>query len=271
MKKLSKLVLAAMVVAVAGCGGSSSTIGTGNKVNVNGGISTGTATSVLGADATAGPVPISFSDGTVGILASGVIPPGGTCAIIPKGASLISNLRFSDGLKPTRADRQVFLSKKNGVATQEPPIGTISNTLTAGVTLDSTIAFPTTDGNYEILLKGPFSVVSGNNTLSIRTNIFVYFEVKAGVMSLPAAISGQLPANGGSTFGDDISLDITVPSAFGDRAYELTILFSGRLLQKRVTASDAKMTFTKLTDDSSAGVPSNGINSIRFGIVTPIP
>ena len=268
MKKISKLALAALVVAaIAGCGGSSSSTTPGNQVNVNGGISTGTATSVTGANATAGPVQITLSDGTIGTLTSGVIPAGGTGFIIPKGAFLFSNLRFPGGLKPSRATHAVYQTAKNGVP-EFNLIGTVSSNQSSGVNLDKTIVYPTDSGNYDIRLTGPFEVVSGNTTLSIQGGIDLHFEISGGSISLPSTVTGQLPANNGSTRAIGIALNMTVPG-FGNRQYRLAITKGGGNLDKTVTANGTAVTFTDLFNQGNATIPDQGISSIYFGIVPP--
>ena len=268
-RKFKSFVGASLVAtAIAGCGGSgSSTTTPGTQVNVSGGISTGSTTSTVGANATGGPVSITLSDGTIGTLTTGIIPAGGTGFIIPKGAFLWTNLGFPGGLKPNRAPHPVYLTAIDGIPTFSQ-IATISANQTAGANLDSTIVFPTAFHSYDVTLSGPFVVTSGVTTLNITGDVTLHFEVSGGGISLPASITGQLPANGGTAFDNGQTLNATIPGYAG-RNFRLTINTGiATLDQTRTANSSAAVTFNKTTSNNGA-IPNTGISSVYFGIVTP--
>lgn len=267
--KFKSFVGAALVAtAIAGCGGSSSSSTPGTQVNVSGGVATGSTTSNTGANATTAPVQITLADGTVGTLTTGIIPAGGTGFIIPKGAFLFTNLGFPGGLSATRGTHNVYLTAVDDQQ-QFTNIGTISSNQTTGVQLDSTIVFPTVAHSYDVQLTGPFVVTSGNTTLNVKGNLYLHFEVSSAGISLPATVTGQLPANGGTAFDNNQALNCTIPG-YADRSFRLVIDKSTGQLDQTRQASGTSVTFNKNTATNGA-IPADGVDSISFGIVNNFP
>ena len=132
----------------------------------------------------------------------------------------------------------------------------------------SAFVYLTDSNNYDLKLPGSFEVTSGNTALSINGDFDLHFEVNGTSISLPATVTGQLPAHSGSTVANGIALNSTV-LGFANRQYRLTIYESNGILDQTVSALGPSVQFTDIVNNGNASILSAGISGLALGIVTP--
>lgn len=255
---------AAMVsTALVGCGGSSSSTPPSTSVNVNGGITAGTATSNSTYDASAAPVNATLSDGTQITLFGGSFAPGESFVTIPVGSSILDNLFLDDG----RAQGDILANVGRPGAALQAKIGTLGNNANLKSAANSLKSIGLKKGqDYTVTFVGPFVITSGSARLHIK-NFVIYFVVTgSGLVSFPSALYGQLPTDGGTTFDNNQVVNATI-SGFAGTNFRLKISKSNGALSKVVPADvTATAVFTDLTNggNNTPAIPAAGVDTVEL-------
>lgn len=262
-KTMVSVLGAAMIsTALVGCGGSSSSTPPSTSVNVTGGIATGTAVSNSTYDGSTTPVAATLSDGTKVTLFGGTFTSGETFVTIPVGTSILDNLFLDDG----RSQGDVLINTGMPGAAAQVKVGTLANgTVKAAASSLNGIGLKK-GKDYTVTFVGPFVIKSGSASLHVK-NFVVYFVItSSGLASFPDTIAGQLPVDGGSTFGGGQSLATTLVR-FPNTNFRLTITKSNGALSKVATTDGVGLTtFVDLTNGGSnnPAIPTGGVDTVEL-------
>jgi len=260
-RSLGGLIAASLVFAmVSGCGGAGSANNgapPNQTVPLKGGFTTNTATNPT--TVTASPNPQTIA----------VTPPGSTTPInvqIPAGISVPAGAPLAIITTGT-----TFFQNMIGGSRTTPTAGSITiNNQATGVTiyngtLSGNIGIPA--GHYTVTCYGPFSVYNnngGNQVLTLGKMIFT-FDCNGAQLSLPNTVSGTLPINGSSLYGDTITA--TFPSNYTTGSASLALVgTNGNLSQTRPLVGGS-VAFSDLSggDVTLDTVPAQGYVSLAFG------
>jgi len=131
---------------------------------------------------------------------------------------------------------------------------------------------------YKFRILGPLEIVSGGKKLIVKQYAQMSIPVQLfdgkAVAGVPIVVSGQVPANLGSTTG--LSLAFTVPGNFISRTETFTFTSSnGTLFQSRVTGSNAAsqdktVTFNDAVNGNPSLIPGSGIDFCEWTL-EPMP
>jgi hypothetical protein len=208
---------------------------------------------------TLGPDPGSpFIPATGGVnQQTGVDGSGDQVAVIKADSPLIDGLRASgfftsDGRQDDRAG-VIQVRRRGAQGFEDTGVRVTRNgTLTGDVLLQN--------GWWEINVIGPLSIVKGGDTLTMA-GLRLDGVVRNGVASVPGTISGQLPVDGGTTFG--LQLNGQLPAQFNGRT-ELEVLHNnGGLFQSRNVVNGA-FDFRGMAQTGNATIPRTGLNLVHW-------
>lgn len=254
-------VLGAVAVGLAGCGGVEGRLngGGGNSVPISGGFPEAGGAANGSASSGANPTTVTVEIG--GTSTQGVLPPnttinpGDAVAVIPKGTPILAGLKVIGGRDPG----DVYIDGKLA-----------GNLLTGAGTLTENLIF-VSGTTHTLRLFGPCEISTGTSVLTIF-EVRLSFDVKLdpgsgkALISLPKTIDGRIPANGSSTFnnGDNAGVTATFNSFWNGATAQLRLEKSNGTLAQERTVSGGKVNFRDITSDSSAQIPSNGLDALVF-------
>jgi hypothetical protein len=119
------------------------------------------------------------------------------------------------------------------------------------------------DGHFTVFVPGPMFIARGGNRLDIQEGFDLNFWVRLGIASLPVAMDGELPANGGSTV--PLRLFSDLPSVYGGGDARLQVFHAnGSLQQTHAVASDGTVEFHDFQMTGASSIPRVGIDSFTF-------
>jgi len=248
--------VAALVSGVlVGCGGSSASLsGIHPSVADTGGVTTGTGATAT----TQGPfgqptqvqVTINGSPAQAVIPAGTTISPGTPFAVVTNTQPFINGLTPSHKGKPMQGTGQILINGQ--------PTGL---TETNGV-ISGNIALP--QGNYTLSISGPFTITSSTDaSFQLTVGEFIFgINSNGTTCSVPAKVNMLLPANGGSTYGDNF---VTVTEPFTTGTVKLILVTSNwTKIQSGTVDSGGNFTFKDFNSDPSDIIPASGLTSIEF-------
>lgn len=202
--------LAAMVaVGLVGCGGSSSNgVPRRDTVPLEGGVVQSNATLDTTVPTSPNGQTVSINGGTdTAYLAPTTepVPAGTTLTIIPQGTQFFSGLTRSG----SRAPGDVWVNGRNtGVTVDEN--GELSENIAV-----------VNNRSYEVFVQGALTIRRGGKELTISEGFGFNVVVRGNVASLPFAIDGTIPSNGGTAA--DMFLSVAYPQPFTDDSVTLTV------------------------------------------------
>ena len=188
-----------VAVGLAGCGGSSSNgVPRRDTVPLEGGVTAETATLENGAPANPNGQTVAISGGGTAYLAPTTepVPAGTTLVVVREGSQFFSGLTRS----ASRAPGNVYVNGRNsGVSVDQ------------NGELDGNIAV-VNNRNYEVQVEGPFTLRREGKELTISGGFTFNVIVRQNQVSLPYAIEGTIPSNGGTAA--DMFLSVAYPQPF---------------------------------------------------------
>lgn len=252
--RVGGLVVASIVAAaVAGCGGNHGGLPstpTNNTVEVNGGVDTKAAnvnTTVAASD-TGEIIEVAVSGQSAPVQA--VTPPdtavtaGEDVVIVPENTVLLNGLTGG----ATRNPGDIFINGKK----------TRAHVVNGRIV--PAIAFPA--GTYHMRLEGPFSVRNGGSQLTIQEFI-LNFASNGHQLSLPASLTGSIPANGSNNWTNSVTAGFT-NGEYVDGQATLRISHLNGVLQRTVDLVNGTATFTDFSNDPQSQIPAQGVTTVEF-------
>jgi len=261
--------------ALAGCGGSSSSIsGTSGTVPTTGGTKTSTQTFTSGVGSTPTPqqvqVTVNGTTQTASLPAGTTIPAGANVAVIPPTAII-------NGL--TTGPRVIG---EKGAPQETIPYEVYDNGKDTGVKITSTGGFSgyfiLVPGNHHLTASGPFSITGGATGLlpgkiTMQTVGFGVPVLSTGIPAIPDGLNLNLPTNNSFIAHGAYATAYYDPS-FAGYTGTLTIKYGATTITKSVKfaldtssdsfAGDVFGTYNALSQHPK--IPRAGLDSIEFDV-----
>lgn len=269
----SLFAVALAVGALAGCGGGGSNAGAPQSVvPITGGITTLALTDAPAVPATTTDEgePTTYITNVNGVsktvyiaARSTAVPAGTPIAVFPDELPII-NASY------TRAPGDIFMTcfGQNGardVTTRYANIVTVQN---GNLVLTRPIGL--TPGQYYGSVEGPlYFTAAGGKTLTVGSMGFMFEVTANGACSFPTLITGSLPANGGHTGDNNISVTTTSAASFAGGATSLLLGMANGAQAVTGGFLNAQGKYTFRSTQGGFPIPSGGIDSLQFSVYGP--
>jgi len=246
---------------IVGCAGDTAIGGNPGvpNVDVSGGVTQASSTSVAAHAADpAAPQQVQVTGVGLVSLPQGIaLSAGEKVSVFSAGQTLLQGLTTLGGAAPVgRGDDtgKIYVLKNGTGGLLYTGVRLLPNGRTNG-------AFLLPDGMYSAFVSGPLAVVRGAGRLDIGS-IQLGGEVANGVASLPTAISGKFPNNGGTSFSLSVGVQMPVPN-FADGVMSLTITHGNGILSQTRSLVNGQATFKDFKEGSNSRIPVKGVDAVK--------